>query len=232
MKRLLQTLAQKWPEYLLEILVLTIGIYGAFALDEWNNQQNQKKSKETMVENLRQEFMANLDQIDTVLYHDRFAVSKSLQLMEIMKTKDWPNSFDSAFSGVGYLWSFDPSMGVLRSAIASGQIQYLTNQLLINYLFSWEDVVKDAKENEDRFISHHQQNMPQFLDRIQAAGYLGLYDHSIPQSVYKSNFIAVLNDPQFENFLAYKIVKINDAQAELLILRNRITEILNLIEKE
>ena len=44
MKKLTENLRQNWPTYFFEILVLIIGIYGAFALEEWKeNRSNHKK---------------------------------------------------------------------------------------------------------------------------------------------------------------------------------------------
>lgn len=52
MKRILTTLSQKWPEYFLEILVIMIGIIGAFMLNSWQEKRLLTKRFEHSLEQL------------------------------------------------------------------------------------------------------------------------------------------------------------------------------------
>ena len=64
MKKILHTFSQKWPEYLFEIIVLIIGIYGAFSLDNWNENRKDRKEEIVLLIQLQSEFESNLMQLE------------------------------------------------------------------------------------------------------------------------------------------------------------------------
>jgi hypothetical protein len=64
MKRILSILKEKWPEYILEILVLIIGIYGAFELSNYGETQTRKRTELEILKSCKTELMADLAEIN------------------------------------------------------------------------------------------------------------------------------------------------------------------------
>lgn len=233
MKKILHHLSTDWYKYLLELIVITAGVLGAFALSNWNENRLNTIKRDKLVQSLATEFRANREQIEEVLYWDKSGVKTSLQLIKLIKNQEVPpiEIMDSIMNNVSALWTFDPSNGALRSAISSGDVHLLENSQLIEYLFSWEDLARDARENEDRFISYHLRHYPKFHNYIRVANHHKFYDSIMPASYYASDYEALLKDPHFENYLADMTIYTRDAATELEIVRDRIDEILILLQK-
>lgn len=85
MKRILSTLAEKWPEYLLEILVLIIGIYGAFALEEWKENRQDNKKQQLYVDRLIAESESDLQIFDSQIDFLKKGISSVENFSRVLK---------------------------------------------------------------------------------------------------------------------------------------------------
>jgi len=63
-RRILSTLKEKWPEYFFEIIVLIIGIYGAFELANYGENKNRRRAEIEILKGCRTELIADLAEID------------------------------------------------------------------------------------------------------------------------------------------------------------------------
>ena len=80
MKRILTTLAQKWPEYLLEMIVITAGILGAFMLNSWNENAKERVLKENYRESLILDLKADTAQIGVRIRSFRENLQQNVRL--------------------------------------------------------------------------------------------------------------------------------------------------------
>ena len=67
MKRILTTLSLKWPEYLLELVVIVAGILGAYALNNWNEREKDQKLVMSYLQLLDKDLNADIEHFDFLI---------------------------------------------------------------------------------------------------------------------------------------------------------------------
>ena len=105
MKHLFTTLKQKWPEYFLEIIVITTGILGAFALNTWNEQDKLSVFEKEILN----EITSNLKDDEKILTQNIQAINQAIEALEIvLSNKQIPE--DSIYVLIGKFICFERFM--------------------------------------------------------------------------------------------------------------------------
>lgn len=183
MKRILTTLSQKWPEYLLEILVLIIGIYGAFMVDNWNTKRIENAIENNLLRSFKVELEADLADIEINIGLHRNAINSINEIMEAIDN-DLPYhdslSYDFGYAMIYTL--FVHSTSAFEAMKAQG-IEIIRNEKIRDDIIT----VYDAKYNFFLKVE---------ADLVSDTHYG--YRHIFP-SRFKESFNVDLNSPDFKN---------------------------------
>jgi len=157
MKRILTTLSQKWPEYILEILVIVIGIYGAFALDRWNENTAAINKEKILLNAVNNEFIANKEQFKKVVANHKQVYAHLQWLKQQMPFNQHTNkdSLHSHFRGTWTTQTFNPSASSIDAIVNTGSLDIIRNEELRNLLVKWDDVLLDYQEEENMAKDFH-----------------------------------------------------------------------------
>lgn len=251
MKRILTTLSRKWPEYLLEILVITIGIYGAFALDNWNEGKKDRLKEKEVLQRLYDDFLLDEQQLQSRM-RLRKMVIKSAQsgLDYIDNPENVPaDSILKKISAVFFTTTFDP---IDHKLMESGNIHLIQNEELKHLLTKWPSDLFQLKEVEYEYINTYRNVIIPFLIETGIGRYV---DHALwnNEAYYASDFWLeetsavpdlikkpkidldpreLLKNRKLESILSNAATINHVCQTESNSLQLRIDKILNLLEKE
>lgn len=162
MKKILNHLATDWYKYLLELIVITAGVLGAFMLNSWKENSAYERAEAKILKDLREEFQANRKLVERSMKIRQTALAKTHQVISWMQEEQLDSLVRAERSWLGGVTT-NFSLGVIKSLINSGQIALINNDSLKYALTNWEVEIADVNEDEvwhidfifevDRFLS-------------------------------------------------------------------------------
>jgi hypothetical protein len=249
MKRILSILKEKWSEYILEILVITIGILGAYALNNWNETRKAKAEEKALLENLSKDLdntITELEFLNSLRFKANDATYRILKLSNKISDLN-EEELDSLFAQIVTRPTFNGQLGTLQLLISTGKINLLKNQELKSRLITWPGLIDDVKEEEvyanfifDNAILEGLSQyavLPEILENVSARKSLVnestvMTPYEINHQVMKSQYEKLLSDQYFLNQLISRNINFQISYSESRTLIQQANDIKALIKKE
>ena len=135
-------------------------------------------------------------QLDTIMYYDKLVITSRHKVLEVIKSSELlpQQEMDNLLANLEWMWTFNPLNGGLVSGISSGDIHLLKNDELKNLLFSWEDLVADAREEEIRAVDLASRDHD-FSKKFMGMGTTAkVYIPSMPIAKYSTDYKGLISD--------------------------------------
>jgi hypothetical protein len=219
MKRIFSTLGQKWPEYLLEILVITIGILGAFILNNWNQGRESNNQLNVFYAHLAENLDEDARQLKELISFTNEVIDKSQKIVTSYQTGVIDVAETTGSLGTLALEkNFNGSTSGMNALLNSGRIDLLPVSLsfeLQKYYELSEDVVKRESMSNGFIIDFYEvkffDEYSQYFRALDGYSIKEIYAND-PRPIKLIDEKQFLADLEFETIIVIRLVH---SQAEI-----------------
>lgn len=232
-----------------EIFLVMVGILMALQVNNWNEDRKNSNKEQAILVQLKKEYESNLLQLEEKITM-RFEIIATCE--DILHSIDHPETIeeDVLFNKIGILTldpTFDP---IINDLMNSGNLQLIKNIELKNKLSNWTSDVQSLKEMEIEWQKMTLQiNFPFIvgLNIYRDVAHNQYKDTKVPiyiidrslndklnigKSKKKPDLDKIINNPEIESIVARAITSNYLTNLQSHALKNRINEILNLLNQE
>jgi predicted dinucleotide-utilizing enzyme len=229
MKNLINHLKAEWYKYLLEIIVITVGILGAFILNSWNEGRKNAVEERVVLENLITEIKANKKQLERMMQRMDVAANGSYTLMNLCGPKPQTVHLDSIqklIKQTAINSTFRPGQGVILDVINSGKLVLIKNEKLRQLLSNLPSLILDSQDDEEAIYEVRERYLIPYLeDKLNFHG-----TTRVDSTKFEITNVDFLADLVFQNrvsrlhyqlrFIKGEYQKVHDAQSQMIEIIN------------
>ena len=168
MKKILIHLRENWIRHAFETLVVTIGILGAFTLNNWNEVRRSKKLERSTLDALINEFESNnislQDCLDSLKEDRLFADSIRMELgpekptLTIDQMNNW-------FGQIGKTTRCEISTDILDDVRSSGNLKIISSVEIRKRIGKWTSALQELQREEDDWAREFSNEFYPYTDK-------------------------------------------------------------------
>jgi hypothetical protein len=148
--RILTTLRHRWPEYVLEIVVIVFSISLSFAFDAWRESRHQHELEQLYLHTLSDNLKSDAHTLDDIIADTKTVLASTGQLMAFSQEPSTavPAPFRTAVGSMVQRPSFVAHDAAFTNLRSSGNLQVIRDFGLKNALFDYYQDLENIKATE------------------------------------------------------------------------------------
>lgn len=210
MKKILESLKLKWAEYLIELIVIIIGILSAFALNNWNQNRLNDIEEQRIISAISEEMKLSkflFDRGKNLQENKIIAAKNLLKEMQVQKKKPNIVSLESDIDKLTKRWLSGTSTSIYDALIGSGDLKMISSEELRYELAQLKSNQEFLQLFEEIQIKFEDEQLNPFLNlyinrsAIRLRGNDSSRISDMPLTPYKASYGLLLEKMEFANLL-------------------------------